>query len=122
MYSVNDEADVALATCFEHVAETFGSRTALVSDGWQPTYAELNAVANRLAHTIISHGGAPGDRIAILMQHDAPAIAAMLAVLKTGRIIVALNPAHPPGGLRELIAELRTFPRDHRSGSAKPRN
>jgi amino acid adenylation domain-containing protein len=105
MYSVKDEADVALATCFEHVAETFGSRTALVSDGWQPTYAELNAVANRLAHTVISHGGAPGDRIAILMQHDAPAIAAMLAVLKTGRIIVALNPAHPPGGLRELIAD-----------------
>jgi non-ribosomal peptide synthetase component F len=105
MYSVNDEADVALATCFEHVAETFGSRTALVSDGWQPTYAELNAVANRLAHTVVSHGGAPGDRIAILMQHDAPAIAAMLAVLKTGRIIVALNPAHPPGGLRELIAD-----------------
>src|SRR2546423_15672399 len=80
-------------------------RTALVSDRWQPTYAELNATANRLAHAIVVCEGALGDRVAILMQHDAAAIAALVAVLKAGRIAVALNATHPPARLRELIED-----------------
>ena len=78
---------------------------ALVGEGWRPCYEELNATANRLAHAILARGGAAGDRVAILMQHDAPAIAAVVAVMKAGRIVVVLNPTHPPVRLHELIAD-----------------
>ena len=94
---------------FERVAVTHHRRTALVSDGRQWTYAELNAVANHLAHIFVSHGGAPGDQIAILMQHDAPSVAAAVAVLKASRIVVALNPTHPLVRLRELIEDSEPF-------------
>jgi non-ribosomal peptide synthetase component F len=99
------EADESLHAGFERVAAIHPLHTALISDRWQPTYAELNATANRLAHAIMARGGATGDRVAILMDHDAPAIAAVIAVMKAGRIVVALNPTHPPERLRELIAD-----------------
>jgi amino acid adenylation domain-containing protein len=97
--------DMSLAEVFERVAATHGHHTALVSNHWCPSYTELNATANGLARTIIARGGEPGDRVAILMDHDAPAIAAIVAVLKASRIVVALNPTHPAARLRELIED-----------------
>ena len=65
---------------------------ALASAAWQPSYRELNETANRLAHKLILDGGASEDRFAILMEHDTPAIAANLAILKANRIAVAFDP------------------------------
>ena len=97
--------DTSLAEVFERVATTHGHHTALVSSRWRPSYSELNATANGLARAITARGGGPGDRVAILMEHDAPAIAAIVAVLKASRIVVALNPTHPAARLRELIED-----------------
>jgi amino acid adenylation domain-containing protein len=80
-----------------------GSHPAIATGAWQPTYAELDAVANRLAHELIAAGMMPGDRLAILMRHDGPQIAAMLAALKAGAIVVVLNRTDPPGRLREVL-------------------
>src|SRR6516162_4320654 len=96
---------MSLAEVFERVAATQGHHTALVSNHWRPSYTQLNATANGLARTIIARSGEPGDRVAILMEHDAPAIAAIVAVLKASRIVVALNPTHPAARLRELIED-----------------
>jgi amino acid adenylation domain-containing protein len=101
----SEEWDESLVAAFERVAVTYHLRIALVSDHWQPTYAELNATANRLSHAIVACGGRPGDRVAVLMQHDSPAIATLIAVLKAGRIIVVLNSTHPSVRLRELIGD-----------------
>jgi mycobactin peptide synthetase MbtE len=80
--------DETLVTAFELAVETFSTNVALSSDLWRPTYRELNATANRLAHRLIRDGGGLGDRVAILMEHDTPAIAANLAIVKAGRIAV----------------------------------
>jgi non-ribosomal peptide synthetase component F len=98
-------ADEALPACFERVAAAHRLRPALFSDAWSPTYEELNATANRLAHALIARGGAPGNRIAILMQHDTPQIATMLAVLKAGRIVVTLDATHPTARLAQLMQD-----------------
>jgi amino acid adenylation domain-containing protein len=95
----------SLPAAFERIAAVHGVRTALLSDRWQLAYAELNVSANRLAHAIVARGGALGDRVAILMEHDAPAIAAMVATLKAGRISVALSAMHPEARLRELLED-----------------
>ena len=52
---------------------------------------------------LLSHGGARGDRIAVLMRHDTPLIAAVLAVLKGGRTVVVLNPTDPPARLGQVL-------------------
>ncbi len=97
------EAEESLPACFERVAERHRLRPALGSDVWQASYEELNVTANRLAHALMTGGGEPGDRIAILMQHDTPVIATLLAVLKANRVVVAFNPTNPPARLRQLM-------------------
>src|SRR5437879_3848427 len=86
------QLDESLPARFARVAQAHGCRTALVSDVWQLSYRELNETANRWGLELLNRGGALGDRVAILMRHDAPLIAAMLCVLKVGRIVVVLNP------------------------------
>src|SRR5207247_8575699 len=97
--------DDLLAAAFERVDGRFPSRIALGSDAWEPTYLELNETANRLAHRLIARGVAFCDRIAILMSHDAPLIAAVLGILKAGSIVVALDPVDPVSRLRMLVRD-----------------
>jgi amino acid adenylation domain-containing protein len=95
-------------TLHERFARTAAGRPeqiALASDLWQPTYRELDAASNRLAHAVIGGGGATGDRTAILMRHDTPLIGAALGVLKAGRIAVVLNAEDPPARLRDVLAD-----------------
>ena len=97
------EIDISLAGCFEATAARHGYRPALMSGDQRWTYDELNAITNRLAHAIMARGSGRGDRVAILMAHDAPAIATMLAAVKTDRLVVVLNATHPTAQLREIV-------------------
>jgi amino acid adenylation domain-containing protein len=97
--------DESLVACFERVAATYPTRTALVSEQWQLTYDQLSAAANRLARALVARGATPGDRIAILMRHDSPQIVAMLAALKAGAIVVPLNPTFPTTRLRKTVED-----------------
>lgn len=56
-----DTADSVVAQ-FERVASACPSRTALILDSWQPTYAELNVKANRLAHLLLMRKRATASR------------------------------------------------------------
>ena len=95
----------SLPAAFERTVRAHGERTAVFSDAWTATFDELNATANRLAHALVARGCAPGDRIAILMQHDSPQIAALVGALKAGAIVIALNPSNPPARLQQLIGD-----------------
>jgi amino acid adenylation domain-containing protein len=98
-------ANDSLPAAFERTVRAHGARTAVCSDTWTATFDELNATANRLAHALVAHGCAPGDRVAILMRHDSPQIAAFVGAVKAGAIVVALNPSNPPARLRQLIGD-----------------
>jgi amino acid adenylation domain-containing protein len=97
------EAEVSIPARFRQRAEADPQRTAIVGSHWQPTYAELDALTNQLAHAVISSGGASGGRVALLTRHDAPLIAAALATLKAGRVVVVLNPADPAARLKQIL-------------------
>ncbi len=97
------EAEGSLPASFERLAKRYRLRTAVGSGVWRPTYEELNASANRLAHALLLRGGGRGDRVALVMRHDTPLIAAVLSVLKAGRIVVVLNPTDPPARLQRLV-------------------
>jgi amino acid adenylation domain-containing protein len=98
-------ADETLVACFARVVRAHGGRTALVTDRWQPTYAELDAAANAVAHGVLRAGGGAADRVAILMQHEGPQAAAMLGVVKAGRIFAVLDPGNPAARLRQVLAD-----------------
>jgi amino acid adenylation domain-containing protein len=95
-----------LLAAFEQAVLLHHARPALGASHWEPTYGELNAAANRLAHALLRRSGTSEDRVAILMQHDTPAIASILAVLKAGKIAAVLNPTHPAARLRQLMEDI----------------
>ena len=97
--------DESLVAAFERVVSRFPSRIALGSSVWEPTYQELNETANRLAHRLIGYGNNCGDRVAILMSHDAPMVAAVIGILKARQIVVALNPDDPVARLKMLVED-----------------
>ncbi|MFO1476082.1 MAG: AMP-binding protein [Verrucomicrobiota bacterium] len=99
------EAETTLGSRFVEMVARHGSRPALGAGSWQPTYEELNAAANRVANRLLGQGGAAGDRVAVLMQHDGPLVAALIGVAKAGRVCVVLNPNDPPVRLKQVLED-----------------
>jgi surfactin family lipopeptide synthetase A len=62
------------------------------------TYMALDQAANRVAQAILARHGAEPALVALLLGHDTPLIAAMLGVLKAGKICVPLAPQAPLAG------------------------
>jgi amino acid adenylation domain-containing protein len=68
---------------------------AVTCEGHSMTYRELDEAANRLAHLLAAHGVGPGQCVALMLSRSAEAIAAVLAVLKTGAAYLPIDPALP---------------------------
>jgi amino acid adenylation domain-containing protein len=97
--------DETLTTAFERAARAFPTNLAVSSATWEASYRDFNATANRLAHRLIALGAAVGDRVAILMEHDTPAIAVNVAIAKTGGIVFVMDPGDPVERLSVLMAD-----------------
>ncbi|HST58986.1 MAG TPA: AMP-binding protein, partial [Longimicrobium sp.] len=90
---------------FERRAEETPGATAVVFEGGELTYAELNARANRLAHRLRALGVGPDARVAICAERTPEMVAGLLAVLKAGGAYVPLDPAYPEERLRWLLED-----------------
>ncbi|HEY7769920.1 MAG TPA: amino acid adenylation domain-containing protein, partial [Longimicrobium sp.] len=97
--------------CIHEVFEAQARRTpaavAVVFDGDELTYAELNARANRLAHHLRTLGVGPDTRVALCLERGVEMVVAMLAVLKAGGAYVPLDPSYPDERLRYMLADSR---------------
>ena len=102
------DPELSLSANFERTARLYPNRPALGSITWKANYAELNAAANRLAHALMRRGVC-GDRVAVLMAHDSPLLAVMVALVKAGRIGLVLNPADPETRHRQLLDDAQAF-------------
>jgi non-ribosomal peptide synthetase-like protein len=78
---------------------------AIVSGIERLTYAELESLANRLAHLLRQCGAGPGHRAGILLNRSTNTYAAILAVLKAGATFVPLDPSYPADRLAFMAAD-----------------
>jgi amino acid adenylation domain-containing protein len=90
---------------FEARVERAPEACAVVFDGGELSYAELNGRANRLAHHLHALGVGPDVRVALAMPRSPELVQAELAVLKCGGVYVPLDPEHPTRRLREVLAD-----------------
>ncbi|HET7234233.1 MAG TPA: amino acid adenylation domain-containing protein, partial [Longimicrobium sp.] len=79
--------------------------TAVVFEGEELNYAELNARANRLAHHLRSLGVGPDARVGICAERSLELVAGLLAVLKAGGAYVPLDPGYPAERLAYMLAD-----------------
>lgn len=68
------------------------------------TYGELNALANRFAHTLIESGVGAEVRVGLHLPPGAELIGAMLGVMKAGGAWVPLDPDLPANRLGQIMA------------------
>ncbi|RNF83323.1 amino acid adenylation domain-containing protein [Montanilutibacter psychrotolerans] len=90
---------------FEQQAASTPDAVALVHEGLQLTYAELNRRANRLAHYLLAQGVKPEDRIALCMERSPELIVGLLGILKAGAAYVPLDPSYPAARLAHLLQD-----------------
>src|SRR5262245_13235988 len=80
---------------FEDQVRRHAARRAVETADRAITYAQLNESANRIAHAILAARGERSERVALLLNQGAAAIAATLGALKASRTYVPLDPAVP---------------------------
>jgi amino acid adenylation domain-containing protein len=80
---------------FEQQVLRTPDRLALRDARHEYSYASLNETANRIAHAILAERGEGVEPIALLFEHGALMVAAILGALKAGKIYVPLDPANP---------------------------
>ncbi len=101
-----DEIEQSIPARFAKVVRAHPDRVAVKSGDRALTYAELDATANRIAHEILARRGDRAEAVALLFEPGAEFIAALLAVLKAGKIYAPLDLGQPAARLRELLADL----------------
>src|SRR6266508_5536639 len=90
-----DHDGASLASMFEEQVARYRDRIAVVSGDSRLTYGELNQAANRIAQILLAHLGSGETTVALLFQPGTSIVAAILGVLKAGKIYVALDPSYP---------------------------
>src|SRR5260370_42030747 len=77
---------------FAQVVARHASHVAISAGKTEWSYAELDQRSNALAVQILERSDANSESVALLMEHGAVLIAAILAVLKTGKTYLSLDP------------------------------
>ena len=71
-----------IADLFEHAADAFPERVAVICGERQVTYRELEQRANRLAHHLAGIGVGPGNHVGLYARNSIEAIETLIAVCK----------------------------------------
>ena len=90
-----DEIDQSIASRFEKQVDRYSDFLAIKTADCALTYGELNGLANRIAHALLSLTDATNTPAALIPENNSATIAAILALLKAGKIYVPLDPSLP---------------------------
>ena len=96
-------------TCIHKLFEAQVERTpdavAVVFEGQQLTYQQLNTKANQLAHHLQVLGVGPEILVGICMERSLEMIVGLLGILKAGGAYVPIDPAYPPERLTFMLED-----------------
>ncbi|WP_210594061.1 non-ribosomal peptide synthetase [Streptomyces sp. GESEQ-35] len=101
--TTHDVPQATLAELFEAQVTRTPDAAAVLFDGAEVTYAELNARANRLARVLVDRGARPEERVAVMMDRSADLVVALLAVVKTGAAYVPIDPGYPADRITYML-------------------
>jgi amino acid adenylation domain-containing protein len=87
--------DAVIHQLFELQAGHTPEAVAVVFDGAQLTYGELNRQANQVAHYLRSQGVGPDVLVGLCVERCMEMVVGMLGILKAGGAYVPLDPEYP---------------------------
>jgi long-chain acyl-CoA synthetase len=89
-----DYETTCLPEFLERSAAAFPDRMALLFQGYQITYRQLQEMVDRMAQALQKMGVSNGDSVAILLPNVIPCVVAYYAILKIGARAVMNNPLY----------------------------
>ncbi|GHC47315.1 hypothetical protein GCM10010507_23580 [Streptomyces cinnamoneus] len=98
-------SDELLHHAFERQARRTPGAQAVVDAGHTVTYGELDLAAEGLAARLRAGTGVAGAVVALCLPRGVPAVAAVLAVLKAGGVLLPLDPAQPTARLAHMLTD-----------------
>ena len=78
---------------------------AVVYEGRQYSYREINEEANRLAHWLIRQGIGTEDRVAVLLDKSPELVITALGILKAGAVYLPVDPTYPEDRLTFILQD-----------------
>jgi long-chain acyl-CoA synthetase len=73
-------------------ADRFPDKLALIHNRQRLTYAEVEALANKLANALLANGIKRGDRVVIFLPNVTETVISIFGILKASGIFVVINP------------------------------
>ncbi|MFF4385139.1 amino acid adenylation domain-containing protein, partial [Kitasatospora sp. NPDC001547] len=105
----NDTAARVGAATLPELFEAQAARTpdavAVVADGVEVSYAELDARANRLAALLADRGVGPEAVVGVVMERGVDLVVALLAVVKAGGAYLPVDPEYPAERIAYVLAD-----------------
>jgi hypothetical protein len=99
--------DLCIHELFEAQVQQTPDAIAVVFEGQQLTYRELNTKANQLARYLHSLGVRPEVLVGICVERSLLMIIGLLGILKAGGAYVPLDPAYPQERLTWMLSDSR---------------
>ncbi|MFF5307327.1 non-ribosomal peptide synthase/polyketide synthase [Streptomyces sp. NPDC013161] len=100
-------APATLAELFEAQVARAPGAVAVVCDGIEVSYAELDGRANRLARHLLGRGVGAESAVAVVMERGIDLVVALLGVVKAGGVYVPLDPAYPAERIAYTLTDVR---------------
>ncbi|WP_399933384.1 non-ribosomal peptide synthase/polyketide synthase [Streptomyces kanamyceticus] len=97
--------DATAVALFEAHAARTPDAVALVADGDEVTYAQLEARANRMARHLAGQGVGPESVVALCLERGADLVTAVLAVLKAGGAYLPVDLDYPAERIAYMFAD-----------------
>ena len=98
-------------TCIQQLLESQVQQTpdalAVVFEGEELTYNELNRRANALAHALQATGVGPEVLVGVCIERSPDMVIALLAILKAGGAYVPLDPIYPRERLDYMVQDAK---------------
>ncbi|MCV7314896.1 amino acid adenylation domain-containing protein [Mycolicibacillus parakoreensis] len=89
----------------ERRVKTAPAAIAVVYEGRQYSYREINEEANRVAHWLIGRGIGSEDRVAVLIDKSPQLVITALGILKAGAVYLPVDPTYPADRLAFILSD-----------------
>jgi len=97
--------DKCIHELFEEQVERSPDAIAVILEGEQLTYRELNQRANRIAHHLRALGVGPEVLVGICVERSPLMVVGLLGILKAGGAYVPIDPAYPADRLAYMLSD-----------------
>jgi amino acid adenylation domain-containing protein len=95
----------SVGAAFAGIAAQFASAPALVCDGVQMSYTDLDRLSTRISGQLRQVGLRRGQLVGLIARRSIEATAAIIGILKAGGAYVALDISYPPDLLRYICSD-----------------